>query len=92
MYVFNKTFDGKKGGGGVDHERVLYLVYVLLHACLEAPHLELYGDELVGAHDGILCVPPAFLQHAARGLLRFKMAQILHMDTFLPTLSSTTGS
>lgn len=74
------------------HEVVLYLVYKLFDACLEAPHLELYSDELVGAHDGILRVPPAFLQHAARRLLRFKIAQILQMDTFLLTISSTTGS
>lgn len=64
------------------HERVLYLVYELLDAGLEAPDLELHADELVGAHDGILRVPPAFLQHAAWRLLRLKIAQILQMDIF----------
>lgn len=64
-------------------EGVLYLVYELLDARLEAPHLELHGDELVRAHDGFLRVPPAFLQHAARRLLRFKVAQILQTDMFV---------
>lgn len=70
----------------------LYPVYELLDARLQAPHLKLYRDELVGAHDGILCVPPAFLQHPARRLLRLKIAQILQMDMFLLTIGCTTDS
>lgn len=52
-------------------------MYELLHACLQAPHFKFDADQLVGAHDGILRVYPAFLQEATLGLLGLEIAQIL---------------
>ena len=54
-----------------------HLVHKLFHARLQAPHLELDGHQLVGAHDGLLGVPPALLQHAPRRLVRAEVAQVL---------------
>lgn len=37
-----------------------HLVHKLFHSGLEPPDLELHGHQLVGTHDGLMTVSPAF--------------------------------
>lgn len=37
-----------------------YLVYKLFHSGLEPPDLKLHSHQLVGTHDGLMTISPAF--------------------------------
>lgn len=56
---------------------VTHLVHKLFHSGLQAPHLELDGHQLVGAHDGLMVISPAFSKLPPACLLRPEVFRIL---------------
>ncbi len=56
---------------------LLYLLGSVLYGSLEAPPLELASDQLVAAHDGIVCpVLPVRTQGTSVGLLRMELSWV----------------
>lgn len=52
-------------------------MYKLFHSGLQPPDLELHGHQLVGAHDGLMVVSPAFSQLSTARLLGLEVFRIL---------------